>query len=233
MVHNWHKKAKPETLSACPLLRGFCTRFSIFVPKFSNYHLKLEYKWGEKRFGDRSKARRDAGILHHVVGKDGVWPRSVECEIQEDDVGDIVTVRTRLTAEVDPETTNIVSEVITNKTGVHTNHAIKPVFKPLDQGGILYVQGVTGDIRRVIRNPMAERDGWNTVEVIVHGDDATYRVNGKVDNRARSIQASITSGCRSKKAESPSNSNTLKSSIPTSRSKKNPRKQTNLNCKPK
>src|SRR6476620_5421878 len=33
--------------------------------EYSNYHLKLEYKWGEKRFGDRSNSRRDAGILYH------------------------------------------------------------------------------------------------------------------------------------------------------------------------
>jgi hypothetical protein len=92
---------------------------------YSNYHLKLEYKWGQKRFGDRSNSRRDAGILYHVGGKEGVWPRSVECQIQENDVGDIFTVRTRLTAEVDPATTNLVSQVTTNKVGiVQTNKAI-------------------------------------------------------------------------------------------------------------
>src|SRR5262245_38737413 len=44
---------------------------------YSNYHLKLEYKWGKKRFAPRATIRRDAGILFHVVGADGVWPRSV------------------------------------------------------------------------------------------------------------------------------------------------------------
>jgi hypothetical protein len=160
--------------------------------EFSNYRLKLEYKWGEKRFGDRSKSRRDAGILYHVVGKDGVWPRSVECQIQENDVGDIFTVNTRLTAEVDPATTNVISEVMTNKAGVvRTNTVIRPVFKPLNQGGISFLQGVGDSIRRVVRNPMAEQDGWNTVEVIVHGDEATYIVNGMVNNRAHKIQERV------------------------------------------
>jgi hypothetical protein len=158
---------------------------------YSNYHLKLEYKWGSKRFGDRSNSRRDAGILYHVVGKDGVWPRSVECQIQENDVGDVFTVNTRLTAEADPATTNLVSEITTNKTGVHTNTMVRPVFKPLDQGGVPFVQGVGDSIRRVIRSPMAEHDGWNTVEVIVHGDDATYLVNGKVNNRVHHIQERV------------------------------------------
>jgi 3-keto-disaccharide hydrolase len=160
--------------------------------EYSNYHLKLEYKWGEKRFGDRSNARRDAGILYHVIGKDGVWPKSVECQIQEKDVGDVFTVYTRLTTEADPATINPISEVITNKAGVvRTNTAVRPIFKPLDQGGVTFVQGVGDSIRRVVRNPMAERDGWNIVEVIVHGDEATYVVNGKVNNRVHHIQERV------------------------------------------
>jgi len=132
--------------------------------EYSNYHLRLEYKWGEKRFAPRAKTKRDAGILYHVVGKDGVWPRSVECQIQEKDVGDIFTVYTRLTAEVDPATTNVISEVTTNDAGVvRTNNRSPVVYKSINEGGIPFVQGVSDNIRRVIRSPMAEHDGWNTV----------------------------------------------------------------------
>jgi hypothetical protein len=160
--------------------------------EYSNYHLRLEYKWGEKRFQPRLKTRRDAGIMYHVVGKDGVWPRCVECQIQENDVGDIFTVNTRSTASVDPSTTNLVSVVTTNEAGVmHTNMVVRPVFKESEKGGILFVQGVDNGIRRVIRNPMNEHEGWNTVEVIVHDDDAVYIVNGKVNNRASKIQEKI------------------------------------------
>jgi 3-keto-disaccharide hydrolase len=160
--------------------------------QYSNYHLRLEYKWGEKRFQPRLKTRRDAGILYHVGGKDGVWPRSVECQIQENDVGDIFTVNTRLTATVDPATTNLTNVVTTNEAGLtHTNLAVKPVFLEPDKGGISFVQGVGDGIRRVIRNPMNEHEGWNTVEVIVHGDEALYIVNGNMNNRASKIQQKI------------------------------------------
>src|SRR5712672_1488794 len=37
--------------------------------EYSNYHLRLEYKWGQKRFQPRLKTRRDAGIMYHVIGK--------------------------------------------------------------------------------------------------------------------------------------------------------------------
>jgi hypothetical protein len=157
--------------------------------EYSNYQLRLEYKWGEKRFAPRAHGRCDAGILYHVVGKDGLWPKSIECQIQENDVGDIFTVNSRLTALVDPKTTNLVSNVITNEAGVTaTNQIVRPVFLPIEQGGIPFVQGLANGIRRVIRSSMNEREGWNTVEVIVHGDDATYIVNGKVNNHATKIQ---------------------------------------------
>jgi hypothetical protein len=156
----------------------------------SNYHLRLKYKWGEKRFQPRLNTRRDAGIMYHVVGKDGVWPHCIECQIQENDVGDIFTVNTRLATSVDPATTNLVSLVITNQAGtVQTNWVVRPVF--MEQGGIPFVQGVADGIRRVIRNPMNEHEGWNTVEVIVRGDEATYIVNGKPNNRALRIQEKV------------------------------------------
>ena len=159
---------------------------------YSNYHLKLEYKWGTKRFAPRANVRRDAGILYHVVGKDGVWPRSIECQIQENDVGDIFTVYARVAALVDPGTTNLISNVTTNEAGVvRTNQSSQPVFLEPEKGGISVAQGVTGGIRRVIRNPMNEHDGWNTVEVVVRGDDATYIVNGKVNNRATKIEQMV------------------------------------------
>ena len=159
--------------------------------EYSNYHLRVEYKWGEKRFQPRLKTRRDAGIMYHVVGKDGVWPRSIECQIQENDVGDIFTVNTRLTATVDPATTNLVGVVTTNDAGViHTNMVVRPVFDDSEKG-ISFVQGVGDGIRRVIRSPMNEHEDWNTVEVIVHGDEAVYIVNGKMNNRASKIQEKV------------------------------------------
>ncbi len=159
--------------------------------EFSNYRLRLEYKWGVKKFAPRTNAPRDAGILYHVTGKDGVWPRSVECQIQENDVGDIWTVNTRIQASVDPKTTNIVMLVKTNAAGAVQTNRSAAVFLEPEQGGVPFVEGIASSIRRIIRNPMHEHEGWNTVEVVVHGDEATYIVNGKVNNRATHIQQMV------------------------------------------
>ena len=159
--------------------------------EYSNYRLRLEYKWGVKRFGGRTKAPRDAGILYHAVGKDGVWPRSVECQIQENDVGDIWTVNTRISTTVDPKTTNTVMLVKTNAAGVVQTNRSAAVFVEPQQGGVPFVEGVASSIRRIIRNPMNEHPGWNTVEIVVRGDEATYLVNGRVNNRASRIQQMV------------------------------------------
>lgn len=156
--------------------------YMITEKEYSNYHLRFQYKWGTKKFGGKVHARRDAGVLFHCIGPDGVWPRSVECQVQEGDVGDIFTVYVRLTTTVDPATTNETANVVTNETThvVHTNYTSMPYFK---EDGVPYVQGVAGNIRRVHHaKGDFEKDGWNTVDMIVQGDSARYYINGKLDN---------------------------------------------------
>jgi hypothetical protein len=56
--------------------------------KFTDFHLVAEFKWGEKKYPPRENKVRDNGILYYVVDSDKVWPRSIECQIQEGDCGD-------------------------------------------------------------------------------------------------------------------------------------------------
>jgi len=55
---------------------------------FTDFHLVVEFKWGEKKYPPRENKPRDNGICYYVVPTDKVWPRSVECQIQEGDCGD-------------------------------------------------------------------------------------------------------------------------------------------------
>lgn len=62
--------------------------------EFQNYHLTMQFKWGEKKWPPRLNLKRDSGILIHSVGKHGafwnVWKRSLECQVQEGDIGDFI-----------------------------------------------------------------------------------------------------------------------------------------------
>jgi Domain of Unknown Function (DUF1080) len=59
---------------------------------FTNFHLAVEFKWGEKKYPPRNAdtTKRDNGICYYFSSdaKDTVWPRSIECQIQEGDTGD-------------------------------------------------------------------------------------------------------------------------------------------------
>ena len=58
--------------------------------RFKNFHFIVEFKWGEKKWPPRENAKRDSGICYNVPDDEGdrIWPQSVECQIQEGDVGD-------------------------------------------------------------------------------------------------------------------------------------------------
>jgi hypothetical protein len=60
------------------------------VDEYDNFHLTVEFKWGEQKFSPREKAKRDSGILYRfpIGHEDKVWPRSIECQLQEGDCGD-------------------------------------------------------------------------------------------------------------------------------------------------
>ena len=72
---------------------------------YENYRLVIEFKWGEKKFPPRENAVRDSGVLMHMVGDDKVWPKSVECQIQEGDTGDFWLIG-GATIEVDGQLIN-------------------------------------------------------------------------------------------------------------------------------
>lgn len=67
---------------------------------FTDFHLLVEFKWGLKKYPPRENAVRDNGICYYVVPEDRVWPRSVECQIQEGDCGDFWLIDS-VTAVVD------------------------------------------------------------------------------------------------------------------------------------
>jgi hypothetical protein len=60
---------------------------------YRNFKLVAEFKWGVKKYPprDADTTKRDNGICYYfpLTEKDTVWPKSLECQIQEGDVGDL------------------------------------------------------------------------------------------------------------------------------------------------
>jgi hypothetical protein len=132
--------------------------------EFENYHLKFEFKWGEKKWPPREKAVRDSGLLYHCVGPHGAqgtfWMRSQEMQIQEKDCGDYHSV----------------GGCIVDVEGERKSDKVPIVYK---KGG----QKFTGVKSRIIKDPDNEKPSgqWNTLEMITVGQTSVHIVNGKVN----------------------------------------------------
>jgi hypothetical protein len=139
--------------------------------ELSNYHLKLEFKWGEKRWPPRNApaTQRDSGLLYHVHAEPGAqgrtWARSIELQIQERDVGDLYAVGTAIAVRAKPRPGAQPTEYVYDPTGEWT-----------------YFSQIPGQSGRCIKQPDAEHPTgeWNTVELVCFGQDAIHIVNGQV-----------------------------------------------------
>jgi hypothetical protein len=149
---------------------------------FRDYHLIVEWKWGEKTWPPREKAARDSGILLHCVGPDGAaggnWMESVECQIIEGGCGDFILVggrhKPRMTCEVRVGPDNQLyyekgGKPVTRDSGRFNWWGRDPSWKD--------VLGFRG--ARDVEKPAGE---WNRMEVICDGDTITNIVNDHVVN---------------------------------------------------
>ena len=142
---------------------------------FSNYHLRLQFKWGEKKWAPRDKPEtpRDSGLLYHVHAESGAegrtWSRSTELQIQERDVGDLYAVGSFV----------FVRSTMRQGTG---NAATKAVFDYDPKAAWNVFAQVPGRDGRCVKQPDNEKPTgeWNTVELVCFGEDSIHIVNGQV-----------------------------------------------------
>lgn len=73
--------------------------------EYENFHLKLQVKWGDKRWEPRLDALHNNGLLYHSVGEPGgglwnTWMSALEFEIENTNFGDLITINeTRVKAK--------------------------------------------------------------------------------------------------------------------------------------
>lgn len=141
--------------------------------EYGNYHLRFQYRWGEAKFEPRYKLKRDGGLYYHILGPDAVWPRALQFQIQQTDVGDLIALYgLQVDTTIDPK----------------TRDAQEPTFLSAEQGGEERVLGGKG-IAYQKRSPGPfEVDGWNTAEIIVRGLTVTHVLNGHVVNHGTNVR---------------------------------------------
>jgi hypothetical protein len=143
----------------------------------TNYHLRLQFKWGDKKWPprDEPETQRDSGLLYHVHSEPGfdgrTWSRSIEYQIQEHDCGDLYAVGSAIAVRSTYDKSLKYPSYVYDKLGTWT-----------------YFSQIPGQNGRCIKSPDAEKPNgeWNTVELICLGNDAIHILNGVVVMRLHS-----------------------------------------------
>ena len=160
--------------------------------EYEDYHLIVEFKWGEKTWPPRVENARDSGVLVHSVGEDGayggIWMNSIECQVIEGGTGDVIVVgdgtdRFSVTSPAAPE-----------------KQGDSPVYQPGGKPATLNkdrvnwwgrdpewkdVKGFRGP--RDVEKPVGE---WNRYECIADGSTMKLILNGVVMNECFDVRPS-------------------------------------------
>ena len=130
---------------------------------YANYHLSMDFKWGDRKWEPRLKAKRDSGILYHCHGEHGafwnVWKSCLEAQVQETDLGDMHLL-------AGPKA----------KSLFRTLGEKQHVFDPQSPAPWGYWTGHLS----ASAEPDRPHGEWNHLEVYVVGDSAVHLANGVV-----------------------------------------------------
>jgi len=170
--------------------------------EYANYRLIVEFRWGLATWGNRKDKTKDSGVLVHCQGPDGnyakdfngAWMRSIEFQIIQGGVGDIILV-----AGYDKDG-NRLAPRLTATAGkdrdgedVYDPNATPRQF----EGGRINWYGRDPDWKdslgfRGKQDVESQGGEWTRLEVVCDGDKITNIVNGKVVNSG--TQSSLTRG---------------------------------------
>ena len=131
-----------------------------------DYHLHLEYRWGERRFAPRRLQRRNSGILYHLgPDRDRLFPDGIEFQVEEGDVGDAITINTR--ARQGP---------LLGGTPLWPNWLpfLPQAYEPPIKAGNIARQWFRHS------GPYERLDGWNQLDLLAFDDQAAHLVNGRI-----------------------------------------------------
>lgn len=164
------KKATPESTYSITELDGqkvIHISGNIFASlatktEYGNYHLHLEFKWGENVYG-----KRNSGLLYHSFGpfgaSFGTWMACIEHQLMHDNLGD-----TYLMCNTACDTKATKSD--DGKTFTYSPEGQLTSFSEKENG------------RSVKKAQDAEKSlgEWNTVDLYCFGQTSVHVVNGQV-----------------------------------------------------
>jgi len=170
-----------ETVDGRPAIHVSGAGFGVITKNetFANFHLRMQVKWGEKKWGYKrdTHAALDAGLLYFSRGPAGIdhltWPRCLEFQIQEKDFGDLFALGMTEVAGN--------ARVVADKANGHpvTFYFYDPKGAPV----VFVGRRPIGNRLRRSEDMELPHGEWNTLDLVCFGDSSIHIVNGRVVNR--------------------------------------------------
>jgi hypothetical protein len=160
--------------------------------EYRDYHLTVEYRWGKETDGGDSV--RNSGVLLHATGPDGnaqgLWMASVECQIAQGCVGDLIVIRGEDAAG------QTIPVAIRSDVALGPDNRLrwKEGGSPREfTGGQLWWSKHDPDFKERldtrgkddVESPLGE---WTRVECLCDGGRIEVRVNGTTVNRCYDVR---------------------------------------------
>jgi hypothetical protein len=131
--------------------------------EYADYHLEVDFKWGDRKWEPRLNQKRDSGILYHCHGEHGtfwnVWKSCLESQVQETDLGDMHLLagpKSKSRFRIVGERNNIFDPQSPSPWGEWVGHL------------------------SASHEPDRPHGEWNHLEIYVLGDSAIHVANGIV-----------------------------------------------------
>ena len=166
---------------------------------YRDYRLVVEFRWGEKNWGERRGMARDSGIFLHSAGPDGnsldaggAYKAAIECQVMEGSTGDFLLIKGRY-ADGSPVPVRLTTHVAEKRDAEGWVWWKEGGARlTLDDGGRVNWFGKEAAWRDVFGfrggKDVESRPGeWTRVECVCAGDRITVMVNGTVVNRAEAV----------------------------------------------
>ena len=174
-----------DTLQGQPVIRisGAVVGNLYTLKKYKNYHLKLKFRWGNKKWDWMKGRPKDGGVLYHYNTRKGQAGVRHEFQIHAGDVGSywakhtIVDIPAQLTSDIP----NAIRKA-------------KPYLLPLvpnlgdtmlifDRNSAMHHFDGTNEWQICLTNPLVEQNEseWNTLELLCYENHVVHKVNDIVN----------------------------------------------------
>ncbi len=183
-----------DRIDGAPAIRVSGQYYGGLITKqsYRDYRLVVEYRWGAVTWGSRRDRARDNGVLLHCQGRpgnsqkdfNGPWMRSIEFQIIEGGIGDIILVggyddkgelyKPSIRAKTRKDRNGQTAFDPKGEDGVHSSRHVNWWGRSEDWADKLGFRGSSD-----VDSPGQE---WTRLEAVANGGHLAYYVNGKLVN---------------------------------------------------